>query len=104
MLVWGQQGFRRQIPFDKSNVATFATSSGCKNFRFFKACLEADDQGGDKVGFTAFEATLIADDEDDEQLHSITSNDEVDDDAHRSFQSGKPRAQITIRMTTTVRT
>lgn len=80
MLVWGQHKFRRQIPFDKSNVATFATSSGCKNFRIFQACLEAADESGEEVGFTAFDATLIVDDEDDGQSQGTTTNDEVDDD------------------------
>ena len=46
-LVWGQRVYRRQIPFDKSNVATFTTSAGCKNFRLFRECLDAIDD--DKV-------------------------------------------------------
>ena len=93
--------FCGQIPFDKSNVATFATSSGCENFRTFQACLEAADESGDEVGFTAFDATLIVDDEDDEQSPGTRSNDEVDE-THQSSRYGKPSARRIIHMTTTL--
>ena len=66
MLVWGQQKYRKRIPFDKSNVATFATSAGCKNFRIFRACLDATGEDEETTGgYTAFDANLIVDDEDD---------------------------------------
>jgi hypothetical protein len=67
MLVWGQKKFRKKIPFDKSNVATFTTTPGCKNFRLFRACLEATNEDKiDACKCVAFDATLIEDDEDDE--------------------------------------
>jgi hypothetical protein len=43
-LVWGQEKFSRRITFDKSNVATFSTTAGCKNFRMFQACLKATEE------------------------------------------------------------
>ncbi|KAI2496817.1 hypothetical protein MHU86_17696 [Fragilaria crotonensis] len=67
MLVWGQKKFSKKIPFDKSNVATFTTTPGCKNFRLFRACLEAtDDDEINACECVAFDATIIEDDEDDE--------------------------------------
>ena len=81
-LVWGQQRFSRRIPLDKSNVATFETSPGCKNFRLFRACLDAvdDDKEVNAGGaFTAFDANLIVDDEDDVDL-GVTTVDENEDD------------------------
>ena len=69
MLVWGQEAYRKRIPFDKANVATFSTTSGCKQFRIFRACLEdADGDQEERESFMAFDATLIVDDEDDEQI------------------------------------
>lgn len=67
VLVWGQQKYRKRIPFDKSNVASFNTSAGCKNFRVFRACIEDTDDQIDRVSndYIAFDANLIVDDEDD---------------------------------------
>ncbi|KAI2507113.1 hypothetical protein MHU86_7280 [Fragilaria crotonensis] len=63
----GTKKFSKKIPFDKSNVATFTTTPGCKNFRLFRACLEAtDDDEIDVCECVAFDATIIEDDEDDE--------------------------------------
>ena len=68
LLVWGQQKYRKKIELDKSNVATFTTSAGCKNFRIFRACLDAEGKDiaptGSPGSYTAFDATLIEDDED----------------------------------------
>ena len=84
MIVWGQERFRKIIPFDKSNVATFSTTPGCREFRVFRACLE-EEQGSDGEseeglqGVVAFDATLIVDDEED----TITDqeNDQKDDES-----------------------
>ena len=63
LLVWGQEAFRKQIPFDKSNVTTFLTTTGCKQFRMIRACLEeTEDDHPEEGSFTAFDATLIVDD------------------------------------------
>jgi GAG-pre-integrase domain len=83
MLVWGQEAYRKRIPFDKANVATFSTTAGCKQFRIFSACLE--DVGGDHDGseesFTAFDATLIVDDEDDDQDPRDNESSAADDES-----------------------
>ena len=81
-LVWGQQRFSRRIPLDKSNVATFETSPGCKNFRMFRACLDAidnDEEANASGEFIAFDANLIVDDEDDDDPF-VTTVDENEDD------------------------
>ena len=79
LLVWGQQKYRKKIDLDKSNVATFTTSAGCKNFTIFRACLDAEGEetaSKDSPGsYTAFNATLIKDDEGD----NINDESEVDD-------------------------
>jgi hypothetical protein len=81
-LVWGQERFSRRIPLDKSNVATFSTTAGCKNFRVFQACIEAtDDKDPDERPFTAFDATLIEDDEDDFPTDPTASEETTDNDA-----------------------
>ena len=84
-LVWGQQQFTRRIPLDKSNVATFETSPGCKNFRLFRACLDAIDDDGEEANsegkFTAFDANLIVDDEDDDDLVATTVDENEDDES-----------------------
>ncbi len=65
MHVWGQQKYRKRIPLDNSNVAAITTSAGCKNFRVFRACLEATGEEEETTGgYTAFDANLIVDDED----------------------------------------
>ena len=82
-LVWGQQKFSRQIPFDKSNVATFETSPECKNFRLSRACLDAvddDEEAKPEGSFTAFDANLIVDDEDKDDLVVATVDDTDEDD------------------------
>ena len=66
-LVWGQEAYQKRIPLDKSNVASFTTTAGCKEFRVFRACLEeTDDDLSEEGSFKAFDATLIVDDEDDD--------------------------------------
>ena len=69
MIVWGQQRFKKTIPFDKSNVATFSTTPGCKEIRIFRACLENEQTNVDREEglqhVVVFDATLIVDDEDD---------------------------------------
>ena len=66
-LVWGQEAYQKRIPLDKSNVASFTTTAGCKEFRIFRACLEeTDDDLSEEGSFKAFDATLIVDDEDDD--------------------------------------
>ena len=98
MLVWGQQKYRKTIPLDKSNVATFSTTAGCKHFRVFRACLEAIEYDDDREGqYTAFDATLIVDDEDDDhQQRSIDNDDARDDDASivPIEQPIRPREQL----------
>ena len=57
-------------------MATFATTAGCKQFRVFRACLEAINPTDDEVGaFTAFDATLIEDDEDDPSTSASNDDD-----------------------------
>ena len=70
LLVWGQRTYSRKIPFDKSNVATFATSAGCKNFRMYQACHEAVGDATELQGVKAFNVNIIFDDEDDEPIAS----------------------------------
>ncbi len=80
MLVWGQRRFKKTIAFDKSNVATFATTAGCKKFRIFQACLESgrsDFNESTEESFTAFDATLIEDDEDDKLAPTEAENDDA---------------------------
>jgi hypothetical protein len=82
MLVWGQRKYRRRIPLDKSNVATFSTTAGCKKFRVFQACLEAvESDGDDATAYTAFDATLIVDDEEDFREDPSSGDEDADDDA-----------------------
>jgi hypothetical protein len=82
MLVWGQQKYRKWIPLDKSNVATFSTTAGCKQFRIFQACLKAsEDDAAVADAYTAFDATLIVDDEDDYPSEHVPSEEGIDDDA-----------------------
>jgi hypothetical protein len=84
MIVWGQQKYRKIIPFDKSNVATFSTMPGCKAFRIFCACFEAgQDNEGLEEGLQdtiAFDATLIVDDEADNDEVARNDEHEPDDD------------------------
>ena len=84
MIVWGQQRFRKIIPFDKSNVAPFSTTPGCKEFRVFRACLEEGQGRNDEreeglQDVVAFDATLIVDDEEDGNVDQ--ENDEKDDES-----------------------
>ena len=82
MLVWGQQQYRKRIGFDKSNVATFSTSPGCKQYRTFCACAEALKKTRSEKGeYTAFDATLIVDDEDDDPPVDSTKRDTSDDES-----------------------
>jgi Reverse transcriptase (RNA-dependent DNA polymerase)/GAG-pre-integrase domain len=82
MLVWGQQKYRRRIPLDKSNVATFSTTAGCKMFRVFQACLEsAEEEDPGSTAYTAFDATLIIDDEDDFPNESDHRGSDDDDES-----------------------
>ena len=90
-LVWGQEKFSRKIPLDKSNVATFSTTAGCKNFRVFQACLEATEDEDSEYGpFTAFDATLIEDDEDDFTTEPTASENNANDEAS-IFTVQRPR-------------
>jgi hypothetical protein len=79
--VWGQQKYRKRIPFDNSNVAAITTSAGSKNFRVFRACLEATGKEEETTGgYTAFDANLIVDDED-----NYPQNGESADEGNSSF-------------------
>jgi hypothetical protein len=82
-LIWEQEKFSRKIPFDKSNVATFSTTAGCKQFRLFQACLASAEDAEEEKGLTAFDATLIVDDEDDEEpeRYPAPTGEEGDDKA-----------------------
>ena len=84
LLVWGQQKYRKKITFDKSNVATFTTSAGCRDFRTFRACLDAqgaeETEEGTEECFTAFDATLIVDDEDDDLKDDDETEENEEDD------------------------
>lgn len=90
MIVWGQQKYRKIIPFDKSNVATFSTTPGCKDFRIFRACLETghDDETKEEglQDIVAFDATLIVDDEDDGEPNNDLETD--DDESIEPTQQG----------------
>jgi hypothetical protein len=80
MHLWGQQKYCRQIPLDKSNVATFSTTAGCMKFRVFQACLEAVESDGDEDNaYTAFDVTLIVDNEEDFQAELTPADEDVDD-------------------------
>ena len=89
-LVWGQQQYRKTIDFDKSNVATFSTSPGCKHYRAFCACVDSMehhkvDNSNNKGEFTAFDATLIIDDEDDDPPSDV-SGEPSDDESITPIQ------------------
>jgi hypothetical protein len=105
LLVWGQQKYRKKIEFDKSNVATFTTSAGCKNFRIFRACLDAEgDETASKDSpgqYTAFDATLIEDDEDDDVNDESAVENPEDDETIMPVSTNKIRRGM-IRITTTV--
>jgi hypothetical protein len=67
-LFGGRRHIGRKPRPDKANVATFSTTAGCKQFRIFRACLDDLDQDQqESESFTAFDATLIVDDEDNDQ-------------------------------------
>jgi hypothetical protein len=75
MLVWGQETYRKQIPFDKANVATFSSTVGCKQFRLFRACLDDHDRDQkESESFTTFDATLIVDDEEDGSEEHVSAD------------------------------
>ena len=85
LLVWGQQKYRKIIKFDKSNVATFSTTPGGKEFRIFHACLEAGQEVEEKEeglqDVVAFDATLIVDDEADNDATEPSQNISEDNES-----------------------
>ena len=77
-LVWGQRRFKRTIPFDKANVATFETSAGSRKFRIFNACHEASLTTEQQTpAMTMFNTMTVTDDEgDDNELSDDESVNE----------------------------
>lgn len=76
-LVWGQRRFKRTIPFDKANVATFETSAGSRNFRIFNACHNASLPTEDhQPSVTMFNTLTVTDDEYDD--NDMSDDESVD--------------------------
>jgi hypothetical protein len=92
LLVWGQQKYRKIIKFDKSNVATFSTTPGGKEFRIFHACLEAGQEVEEKEeglqDVVAFDATLIVDDEADNDATEPSQNISEDNESIIPIRQG----------------
>ena len=64
-LNWGQRKYMKRIPYNKANVATFWTTAGCRAYRAYKTTFEERVPDAEQEP-TAFNTTVVTDDEADE--------------------------------------